>query len=349
MNRQFIVAMLLVFSSRLAWSAEPIAELIEVHKIWDRAPHNAFTDLTHWKGRFVCAFREGRGHVSSDGKIRALISSDGDAWQPAALVALEGYDLRDAGLSITPDHPAGGARRLMLIGGASPRKTDTDRAPTGSFVSFTEDGKNWTPPHIVTDPGRWLWRITWHDDTAYGVSYAAGSKPLASALLTSRDGLEYRELVPTLLDAGGHRPKGSPTEAVLRFSKSPSDGDEALYCLHRRDGQSPSNTAMLGVSKPPYREWEWHDLGLYFGGPNLVETPDWWIAAGRILADDGPKTVLAWLDVEKKTLKPILELPSGGDTSYPGLVWRQGRLWVSYYASHEGKASIYMAKVALHP
>jgi hypothetical protein len=106
---------------------------------------------------------------------------------------------------------------------------------------------------------------------------------------------------------------------------------------------------MLGVSKPPYREWEWHDLGLYFGGPNLVETPDWWIAAGRIFTNNGPKTVLAWLDVEKKTLKPILELPSGGDTSYPGLVWRQGRLWVSYYASHEGKASIYLAKVALRP
>ena len=47
------------------------------------------------------------------------------------------------------------------------------------------------------------------------------------------------------------------------------------------------------------------------------------------------------------SLTPILELPSGGDCSYPGLVWHEGHLWVSYYSSHEGKASIYIAKVRL--
>ena len=43
---------------------------------------------------------------------------------------------------------------------------------------------------------------------------------------------------------------------------------------------------------------------------------------------------------------PVLTLPSGGDTSYPGLVWHDGLLWISYYSSHEGKKSaIYLAKV----
>ena len=37
--------------------------------------------------------------------------------------------------------------------------------------------------------------------------------------------------------------------------------------------------------------------------------------------------------------------PSGGDTSYPGMVIHDGKLWVSYYASHEGKAVIYMASL----
>jgi len=40
----------------------------------------------------------------------------------------------------------------------------------------------------------------------------------------------------------------------------------------------------------------------------------------------------------------LLRLPSGGDTSYPGLVWHGGLLWVSYYSSHEGRASIYLAR-----
>ena len=43
----------------------------------------------------------------------------------------------------------------------------------------------------------------------------------------------------------------------------------------------------------------------------------------------------------------MLTLPSGGDTSYAGLVLHKGLLWVSYYSSHEGKTRIYLAKVRL--
>ena len=41
----------------------------------------------------------------------------------------------------------------------------------------------------------------------------------------------------------------------------------------------------------------------------------------------------------------IVELPSKGDNSYPGFVWHGGKLWMSYYSSHEGKTSIYLAKI----
>jgi len=43
----------------------------------------------------------------------------------------------------------------------------------------------------------------------------------------------------------------------------------------------------------------------------------------------------------------LLKLPSGGDTSYPGLVWYEDMLYASYYSSHEGKTSIYLAKVKI--
>jgi hypothetical protein len=45
--------------------------------------------------------------------------------------------------------------------------------------------------------------------------------------------------------------------------------------------------------------------------------------------------------------EPVFTLPSGGDTSYPGMVWHDGLLWMSYYSSHEGKASIYLARIRL--
>ncbi|CAN5790124.1 hypothetical protein BH23PLA1_BH23PLA1_21550 [soil metagenome] len=54
---------------------------------------------------------------------------------------------------------------------------------------------------------------------------------------------------------------------------------------------------------------------------------------------------LAWLDPEAGTLTEFLALPSGGDTSYPGLVWHDDQLWVCYYSSHEDRTSIYLAQV----
>ncbi len=77
----------LLIPASFAYGAVPIkAELVEVKKIWDRAPHSAFTNLARWNGRFYCAFRVGRGHVSTDGKIRLLKSKDGSVWESAALM-----------------------------------------------------------------------------------------------------------------------------------------------------------------------------------------------------------------------------------------------------------------------
>jgi hypothetical protein len=324
-----VTAMLLAVNST-ASADPPVATLVEVKQIWGKAPHSAFTDLIYWKDQFICAFREGRGHVSADGKIRVLTSRDGQTWTSAAVIDLEGFDLRDAGLCATPHG------RLMLVGGAAPRKNE-ELAPTGTFVAFSQDAAGWSEPTIIVPPGRWMWRATWHGDKAYGVSYAAPDGRPFTALLTSDDGTKYRELVPQMCG------DGYPTEAVLRF-----DDAQTLYCLQRRDGDAPKNSALLGTSKPPYTEWQWHDLKIYFGGPNFIQIPDGrWIAAGRVLHGDVHKTEVAWLDVEKKQLTPILQLPSGGDTSYPGLVWHDDILWVSYYSSHEGKANVYFAKIQI--
>src|SRR5258707_15892916 len=128
--RSIICSVLLVCPSLPATAAPPTAKLISIKKIWDQAPHCAFTDLAFWKGHFVCAFREGRAHVATDGKIRVLSSADGDSWASAAMLSLDGFDLRDAGLSVTPDN------RLMLIGGAAPRKNEKDHVPTGTLGAF---------------------------------------------------------------------------------------------------------------------------------------------------------------------------------------------------------------------
>lgn len=130
------------------------------------------------------------------------------------------------------------------------------------------------------------------------------------------------------------------TEATIRFQ-----GDTMLI-LQRRDGKP--NTAHLGLSEPPFNKVSWHDLGMYFGGPNFIQARDgsWW-AAGRMMEKGKAQTVLCRLDVKAAKLAPVLTLPSGGDTSYPGLAWNGDELWISYYSGHEGKTSIYLAKTRI--
>jgi hypothetical protein len=304
----------------------------EVQKLWDKGAHNAFTDLLRHNGRWYCAFREGTGHAAGAGTIRVLESLDGERWQPAGLVEAAGVDLRDPHLSVTPKG------QLMLVGGAAEPPTRDPVKDHYSWVSFSDDGKAWTRPQRVLGSWQWLWRVTWHKGTAYGVAYGwdpKATKPpkkYRASLYQSRDGLAYEKV--TDFD------QPQTTEATLAF-----DGD-VMYCLQRRDGKP--NSALLGKSAPPYRAWTWKDLGVYFGGPNFLRSPDgtWW-AAGRLLREGKPRTAVCRLDLKGgagSPLEPVLELPSGGDTSYPGLVWHEGQLWVSYYSSHEKRSSIYLAK-----
>jgi len=335
MDRRYclLAPAVLVCICATAWADKPItAELVGVKKIWDAAPHNAFTDLTRWNEQFYCAFREGRGHVSTDGRIRVLCSKDADAWSSAGLIELAAYDLRDAHLSVIPDN------KLMLLGGAAPRQKDNQSAPTGSFVAFSSNGTEWTKPQIVVEPGRWLWCVTWHKGKAYGVAYPASQGEPFIELLTSTDGIAYQSLVPKLYGVG------HPNEVTVRFDQSGT-----CYALVRRDKQGDEPySAVLGISRGDYTQWQWHDLGPEFngfGGPNLIQLPSGhWLAAGR-MHQDGTHTALCYLDMKEHKMTRLLKLPSGGDTSYPGLVWHDNLLYMSYYSSHEGKTSIYLARI----
>ena len=301
------------------------AELIDVSRIWSEAPHNAFTDLILFKKNWYCVFREGKGHVSPDGKLRVITSPDGDKWTSAALLSSPTADLRDAKITVTPDG------RLMLGGAAALHQPAEFKHQ--SLVWFSSDGSRWSEPVKIGDPNMWLWRNTWHEGTAYSIGYdTAGERFIR--LYASNDGAKFDTLVDNLFDTG------FPNESSMMFLD-----DDTCLCLLRGDGEGA--TAKLGISKPPYTEWTWKDLGVRLGGPHLIRLPDERIVASGRLYDGRQRTSLLWLDVDAGTLTEFLTLPSGGDTSYPGLVLHDGQLWVSYYSSHEEKTSIYLAKVKL--
>jgi hypothetical protein len=301
---------------------------MDVQRIWDFAPHNAFTDLVRFKDHFYCVFREGEGHVSPDGALRVLASASGEQWHSVALIQASEADLRDAKICVTPD------QQLMLYGAAALHPPANVQHQTR--VWFSDDGHHWSDSIDIGDPDVWIWRITWHQGVAYGIGYSTGTDCFLR-LYRSEDGIHFTTHVDRLYDTG------YANETSIVFME-----DGTALCLLRRDDENPVlHTAQLGQSAPPYTEWIWKDLGIRFGGPHMVHLPDGrLIAAGRQYqygGTDQRRTVLCLLDPEAVTLEEMVCLPSGGDTSYPGLVWHDDQLWVSYYAGHEGKTSIYMA------
>ena len=78
-------------------------KIVESRRIWDKAAHNAFTDLLRHDDRWYCVFREGSKHVSPDGSLRVITSKDGEAWESLTLISHPIDDLRDAKLTRTPD------------------------------------------------------------------------------------------------------------------------------------------------------------------------------------------------------------------------------------------------------
>lgn len=318
---------LLMLAAGAAGAGQPAPSptLVSVSRIWDAGAHNAFTDLVRWQDRWYCTFREGDGHVGGDGRIRVLVSDDGERWTSSALIDEPGVDLRDPKFSITPDD------RLMIVAGGSVYEGSryVGRQPR---VLFSSDGRTWSAPQRILAEGDWLWRVTWHHGRAYGVTYRSDAtrNEWTVTLVSSTDG---RSFEPVSALAVPDR----PNETTLRVLP---DGE--MIALVRRE--AGNRAAWIGRSRAPYTDWAWRETPHQVGGPNFIQhgNGDLW-ASGRSYPG-GATTVIARM-TPAGGYEPVLTLPSGGDTSYAGMAWHDGLLWVSYYSSHEGRTAIYLARV----
>jgi len=318
-------------------SDKTLSQLLSVERIWSKAQHNSMTDLIRYKDAWFCTFREGDQHVyGDDGSIRLIVSQDTKQWKEAAFLSLDSVDLRDPKLSITPD-----GQLMLLVGGTVYRnRRYVTRQPR---VAFSDDGFKWTALTPILSDHEWLWRVTWHDGIAYGASYAYSNPEILNAewnikLFASKDGISYDLLSDWDIDS-------FPSEATVRFLK-----DGRMVALVRRGGRMDAR-AWIGVSEAPYTDWKWNAAEKHIGGPNFLILPDetMW-AAGRFFQETPfgtfEKTALARMNL--KDISPVLYLPSGGDTSYPGMVYNDGKITLSYYSSHEGnQTSIYLAQIKL--
>ncbi len=306
---------------------------IVVEKIWDKAPHSAFTDLIRFKNAWYCTFRVAPAHVSGPyGKAMLLKSADGKNWLSIDSFEMKGMDVRDPKLSITPGN------RLMILMDVETYKNEKV-ATRGPYISVSNKGGNHfsRPSKSVVDSSvstnsDWVWRITWNKGWGYAVVYQSASL----YLLRTKDGSYFEKVSKMEID-------GAPNESTIRFN------NEKMYVVVRREKED--QMAMLATSDYPYTTWTMNKMNYRLGGPNFLFLNDTTLCIGARLYETidqklKPATAIFLSDTNGKIYKTI-KLPSGGDTSYPGMVVYGNELWFSYYSSHEGKASIYLAKVRL--
>ena len=237
-----------------------------------------------------------------------------------------------------------GVSHIFDENGIAAGKTRILRSTDSKHWKSVSDGRTFSDPAPVVyeneDRPAWFWRVTWHDGTGYTVSYG-DVEDNALELLKTSDGIHFEKVTTIALD-------GFPNESTVRFLP-----DGRLVMLIRRD--KGDRKAYIGVSRPPYTEWDLTPLRFQIGGPEMAVLPDGsLLIGGRAYFERGETRTCLWRGNEKGDFELWKTLPSGGDNSYPGFLIEDGELKVVYYSSHEltrpdgrPRAGIYLARIPL--
>ena len=294
-------------------------------KVKEGKDYASFTTLEYYRGYFYCAFREANIHVDyngvDNGVITIMRSKNGRAWKDYDQISLNGFDLRDPKLSITPNS------RFMLIAEAVKYKQRKD-ITRKTMVSFMNHSKFGALKEIIFNPSKpynWLWDVEWVGDKALGFLY----NPNFYAV-SSKDGLTY-DVQKEYSFAG------FPTEAAI----TTLDNDRVVVILRINKENS-----RIGIGDKSLKNIEWHDAGCRVEGPDIINIKGKVYVCGRSF-DEKVGVSLYELNKNNYHLRKIMELPAKGDCSYPGMVFVKNRLYISYYTTERNKVSVYVSRIKL--
>jgi len=322
------------------------AKVAWVRKVFDDGMHNAVTDLVHWRGAYYLCFRRAEEHMLPPyGDVVLLRSTDLREWTQ---LPSPGTDLDDRDPKFLVD-----GQRLGLCFGGVGVDTDADgrrifeSMTVQTYISWTTDGQRWSIPSPIYKFGWWLWHPHRFSDGFWCAAYGRnpGQDPRAGCvvdLVHSADGADW-EYVTTLQELG----KGD--ESVLHKT-----GAESMLAIVRGKGDE----TFLMRADAPYLEWETSTVDHWMHAPATATVGNTLVAAGRDQRGQKDAVTRLWA-IEGGQTRVLCDLPSGGDTSYCGLLAiDEHSLLVSYYSQHEfmkqegfaiGKkpAAIYLACVVI--
>ncbi|MCA9076205.1 MAG: hypothetical protein KDA93_14340 [Planctomycetaceae bacterium] len=324
----------------------PAVEVTNVRRVFHNGEHNAFTDLVRFQDRYYLTFRScPDGHmVHPTASIIIMVSDDLEDWRQVHRFSVKHRDTRDPHFLVFQD-------KLFVYTGTwysgetTLPRSEYDLNKHLGYAAWSDDGSTWHSPIMLEGTfGHYIWRANTFDGKAYlcgrrkhefDVRPRGEGPNVESAMLESEDGLIWK--TRTLFQ------EVTGDETAFQFEE-----DGSVLAVGRRGG----DPAQILRSKPPYTEWDRRDLDRYIGGPLLVRWGDRWVVGGRSTLSGSAKMSLCWLVGDD--LHEFAELPSGGDTSYPGFIeLSPRRAVVSWYSSHEKDdhgntiTAIYMADLTI--
>ena len=289
--------------------------ITRARRVFSDGKHNAFTGIAAVQGKVFIAFRSGTNHMTPDGAIKVIGSTDMEAWQVAAEVRRPGVDLRDPKVAVW------GEKLMVFCSESRPQQARR------TLVIESSDGVTFSEAVALRGipDGRWLWHVRANGDKLYGSAYSVQDGEYVVSLYSSNDGLTW-ELTSDFPVTGN--------EVYLDF-----DQKGVLWALVRDDNRGC--IPALCTAEPPYSRFRSvMYLPMRLQGPMIkrleggcVVVCRQWDAPGR----RNLRTDLFWLE-DGRDLRFVRTLPSGGDTSYAG--WLDAgpkRAVLSYYSSHEHK------------
>jgi hypothetical protein len=290
--------------------------------------HNSNTDMIFWKGRFFLVHASSPFHMGTPrSKLVVRSSRDARRWDEIAELRIAGKDVRDPKLAAIGDE-------LLLYA----LSNDGFMArPNRTLVASSRDGAAWSTFEPIGHPGWLLWRPKTRDGREW---YAAAywHEHGRSVLMRSLDGRAW-SVVSQIHEGEGNDETeiellpGGRILATARLEVTPDT----------LTGNNAASTR-IAVADPPYTAWRYgRSRVTRLDGPVLFSHGGRVFAIGRHQPGRrGRFTQLGGVFSRKRTALYLLEeerlvhlsdLPSAGDTSYAGVVLRDGYLYADYYTS----------------
>lgn len=328
----FGVASVILFCSMVYWlsnhaSLDVDATLVtESWEVVNDGSHNAFTDLIDWKNNFYLVYRSAPSHLDFHSKLVILRSPNARSWEKLTELTLDGEDIRDPKLAVIEN-------RLFLY---ALKNVNRFALPYSTVYSSSENGKTWQPWQMVEPQGWLFWRPKTNDGLTWYVP-AYSSQHDQTALFQSQDGKKWEKV--SVIDA--NQPQ---SEVEITFADN--NRLTAIIRLESRpfSQESSSSSTLISSAGWPFKTWSGaHSLVTRLDGPAMFTDQNNVFAAGRSEPDGGilfgargglfNKKRTSIFAVTAAGLREMTDLPSQGDTSYPGIVIRGDEGYISYYTN----------------